>query len=142
MGRIHARGERVGLSGTCHPEGAPRFDIQRGVKDSEARISANTCIVQFRHSSLLLACSLTRLLDTPNSCLLSSHIFQNLVSTFHHSQFKLVTMAPTKSFPAGIHVPSLTWFGDDASQEIDWDVQTKHIEFLVNSGLHGGRSPS
>ncbi|TQN70869.1 L-threo-3-deoxy-hexylosonate aldolase [Colletotrichum shisoi] len=46
-------------------------------------------------------------------------------------------MAPTKSFPAGIHVPSLTWFGDDASQEIDWDVQTKHIEFLVDLGLHG-----
>ncbi|OHF03763.1 dihydrodipicolinate synthetase [Colletotrichum orchidophilum] len=42
-----------------------------------------------------------------------------------------------KAFPAGIHVPSLTWFGDDASQEIDWDVQTKHLEFLVKSGLHG-----
>ncbi|KAK2053862.1 dihydrodipicolinate synthetase [Colletotrichum caudatum] len=46
-------------------------------------------------------------------------------------------MAPTESFPAGIHVPSLTWFGDDAGQEIDWHVQTKHIEFLVKSGLHG-----
>ncbi|TEA21519.1 putative 4-hydroxy-2-oxoglutarate aldolase [Colletotrichum sidae] len=43
-------------------------------------------------------------------------------------------MAP---FPPGIHVPSLTWFGDDANQEIDWAVQTKHIEFLVKSGLHG-----
>ncbi|TDZ36750.1 putative 4-hydroxy-2-oxoglutarate aldolase [Colletotrichum trifolii] len=43
-------------------------------------------------------------------------------------------MAP---FPPGIHVPSLTWFGDDASQEIDWAVQSKHIEFLVKSGLHG-----
>ncbi|KAF6829730.1 4-hydroxy-2-oxoglutarate aldolase, mitochondrial 5 [Colletotrichum musicola] len=46
-------------------------------------------------------------------------------------------MAPTKSFPPGIHVPSLTWFADDASQEIDWAVQTKHIDFLVKSGLHG-----
>ncbi|TDZ29051.1 putative 4-hydroxy-2-oxoglutarate aldolase [Colletotrichum spinosum] len=40
-------------------------------------------------------------------------------------------------FPPGIHVPSLTWFGDDANQEIDWAVQTRHIEFLVKSGLHG-----
>ncbi|KAF6824254.1 4-hydroxy-2-oxoglutarate aldolase, mitochondrial 5 [Colletotrichum plurivorum] len=46
-------------------------------------------------------------------------------------------MAPTKPFPPGIHVPSLTWFADDASQEIDWTVQTKHIDFLVKSGLHG-----
>ncbi|KAJ3511331.1 hypothetical protein NM208_g15441 [Fusarium decemcellulare] len=42
-----------------------------------------------------------------------------------------------KAFPHGIHVPSLTWFGNDATQEIDWDVQKKHIEFLVNSGLDG-----
>lgn len=42
-----------------------------------------------------------------------------------------------KSFPPGIHVPSLTWFGDDADQEIDWAVQSKHLEFLVKSGLHG-----
>ncbi|KAF4827886.1 putative 4-hydroxy-2-oxoglutarate aldolase [Colletotrichum tropicale] len=42
-----------------------------------------------------------------------------------------------KSFPPGIHVPSLTWFADDSNQEIDWAVQTKHIEFLVKSGLHG-----
>ncbi|KAH7242264.1 hypothetical protein BKA59DRAFT_224785 [Fusarium tricinctum] len=42
-----------------------------------------------------------------------------------------------KAFPPGIHVPSLTWFGNDANQEIDWDTQKKHIEFLVNSGLDG-----
>ncbi|KAF4903474.1 putative 4-hydroxy-2-oxoglutarate aldolase [Colletotrichum fructicola] len=42
-----------------------------------------------------------------------------------------------KSFPPGIHVPSLTWFADDSNQEIDWAVQTKHLEFLVKSGLHG-----
>ncbi|CAM1502716.1 Fc.00g074920.m01.CDS01 [Cosmosporella sp. VM-42] len=43
----------------------------------------------------------------------------------------------TKAFPPGIHVPCLTWFGSDASQEIDWDVQKKHIEFLITSGLDG-----
>ncbi|EWZ00507.1 hypothetical protein FOYG_00354 [Fusarium oxysporum NRRL 32931] len=43
----------------------------------------------------------------------------------------------SKSFPGGIHVPSLTWFANDANQEIDWDVQKKHIEFLINSGLDG-----
>ncbi len=42
-----------------------------------------------------------------------------------------------KPFPAGVHVPSLTWFLDDASQEIDWDTQTKHLKFLIESGLHG-----
>lgn len=50
-----------------------------------------------------------------------------------------------KSFPPGIHVPSLTWFLDNDSQEIDWDVQTAHLEFLVKSGLHGSKlliSPS
>lgn len=41
------------------------------------------------------------------------------------------------SFPPGIHVPSLTWFKDDASQEIDWDVQERHFEFLISNGLHG-----
>lgn len=41
------------------------------------------------------------------------------------------------SFPPGIHVPSLTWFGNDNKQEIDWDVQEKHFEFLVSNGLHG-----
>lgn len=44
-----------------------------------------------------------------------------------------------KSFPPGIHVPSLTFFKDDERQEIDWDVQRSHIEFLVSSGLHGGK---
>ncbi|KAF3761861.1 hypothetical protein M406DRAFT_50588 [Cryphonectria parasitica EP155] len=46
-------------------------------------------------------------------------------------------MASPRPFPPGIHVPSLTWFSNDQNQEIDWDVQTKHLEFLVNSGLHG-----
>lgn len=37
----------------------------------------------------------------------------------------------------GIHVPSLTWFLDDSTQEIDWDLQRKHIQFLVESGVDG-----
>ena len=41
------------------------------------------------------------------------------------------------SFAPGIHVPSLTWFKDDETQEIDWDVQEKHFEFLISNGLHG-----
>ncbi|KAK7426474.1 hypothetical protein QQZ08_007069 [Neonectria magnoliae] len=45
--------------------------------------------------------------------------------------------AKGKAYPPGIHVPSLTWFAGDANQEIDWDLQKKHIEFLISSGLDG-----
>ena len=45
----------------------------------------------------------------------------------------------SKPFPPGIHVPSLTWFADDKNQEIDWDTQNKHLEFLVKSGVHGSK---
>lgn len=41
------------------------------------------------------------------------------------------------SFPPGVHVPSLTWFKNDGDQEIDWDIQEKHFEFLISNGLHG-----
>lgn len=47
-------------------------------------------------------------------------------------------MSSTRSFPPGIHAPSLTWFKNDANQELDWDLQKKHIEFLIGSGLDGG----
>lgn len=47
-----------------------------------------------------------------------------------------------KPFPPGIHVPSLTWFGDDDSQEIDWDLQERHLNFLITSGLHGSKRTS
>jgi hypothetical protein len=47
--------------------------------------------------------------------------------------------AKGKAFPPGIHVPSLTWFQNDADQEIDWDQQSRHIQFLVNSGLDGSK---
>ncbi|KAM6486211.1 hypothetical protein HDV62DRAFT_378358 [Trichoderma sp. SZMC 28011] len=42
-----------------------------------------------------------------------------------------------RPFPPGIHVPSLTWFGSDDSQEIDWDLQERHLNFVITSGLHG-----
>ncbi|PGH15691.1 hypothetical protein AJ79_02285 [Helicocarpus griseus UAMH5409] len=41
------------------------------------------------------------------------------------------------AFPGGIHVPSLTFFKSDVRQTIDWDVQKKHFEFLISSGVHG-----
>lgn len=47
-----------------------------------------------------------------------------------------INTSTAKAYPPGIHVPSLTWFGQD--QEIDWDLQRRHIEFLVSSGLDGG----
>lgn len=46
-------------------------------------------------------------------------------------------MASSRPYPPGIHVPALTWFRDDARQDIDWEVQEKHLEFLISSGLHG-----
>ncbi|THW64090.1 dihydrodipicolinate synthetase [Aureobasidium pullulans] len=49
----------------------------------------------------------------------------------------MVHSTTSRAFPPGIHVPSLTWFADDASQEIDWPTQSKHLEFLISSGLHG-----
>ncbi|THY10704.1 dihydrodipicolinate synthetase [Aureobasidium pullulans] len=49
----------------------------------------------------------------------------------------MVHSITSRSFPQGIHVPSLTWFADNASQEIDWPTQSKHLEFLISSGLHG-----
>jgi dihydrodipicolinate synthase/N-acetylneuraminate lyase len=42
-----------------------------------------------------------------------------------------------RPFPPGIHVPSLTWFKNDDEQEVDWDLQRQHIEFLVDSELDG-----
>jgi 4-hydroxy-2-oxoglutarate aldolase len=44
---------------------------------------------------------------------------------------------PTMAFPGGIHVPSLTFFNNDNRQEIDWELQERHFEFLITSGLHG-----
>ncbi|CAH0048139.1 unnamed protein product [Clonostachys solani] len=49
----------------------------------------------------------------------------------------MASVTASKPYPPGIHVPSLTWFQGTNEQEIDWDVQSKHLEFLVKSGLHG-----
>jgi hypothetical protein len=46
---------------------------------------------------------------------------------------------PKLAFPGGIHVPSLTFFKNGDRQDIDWDIQEKHFEFLISSGLHGSR---
>jgi 4-hydroxy-2-oxoglutarate aldolase len=40
-------------------------------------------------------------------------------------------------YPPGIHAPSLTWFKSDETQSINWEIQQMHLEFLINSGLHG-----
>lgn len=40
----------------------------------------------------------------------------------------------------GIHVPCLTWFQNDATQDIDWKLQKEHIQFLVDSGVDGGKA--
>lgn len=51
----------------------------------------------------------------------------------------IASQPTTMSKPAleGIHVPSLTFFSTSAKQEIDWDTQTKHLRFLIASGVHG-----
>jgi 4-hydroxy-2-oxoglutarate aldolase len=49
--------------------------------------------------------------------------------------------AKGRPFPPDIHVPCLTWFLDGLTQEIDWDLQKRHIEFLVSSGLDGSTFP-
>ncbi|KAI1244428.1 hypothetical protein MGN70_014300 [Eutypa lata] len=43
----------------------------------------------------------------------------------------------SRAFPPGIHPPSLTWFKDNEAQDIDWDLQRKHLQFLVESGVQG-----
>ncbi|KAJ5971528.1 Aldolase-type TIM barrel [Penicillium vulpinum] len=42
-----------------------------------------------------------------------------------------------KSFPPGIHGPSITFFQDDQQQEIDWPTQERHLEYMITSGMHG-----
>lgn len=47
------------------------------------------------------------------------------------------SLAISKPALEGIHVPSLTFFSTSSRQEIDWDTQTKHLHFLIASGVHG-----
>lgn len=45
-----------------------------------------------------------------------------------------------KPYPPGIHAPTVTFFLEDGSrQEIDWTTQEAHLEFLVESGVHGSK---
>jgi dihydrodipicolinate synthase/N-acetylneuraminate lyase len=48
----------------------------------------------------------------------------------------------TKSFLHGIHGPAVTFFKEDERQEVDWETQSRHLEFMVKSGLHGSMFPS
>ena len=48
-----------------------------------------------------------------------------------------VAARTASSYPPGIHVPSLTFFDDSPRQEIDWETQSRHLDFLVRSGVHG-----
>lgn len=51
------------------------------------------------------------------------------------------TTQTTKSYPPGIHAPSVTFFKKTEQQEIDWVTQGQHLEFLVKSGVQGSRFP-
>lgn len=55
---------------------------------------------------------------------------ENGVSTSTGSQ-------PSYSYPPGIHIPSLTFFDNSPTQEIDWETQNAHLSFLIKSGIHG-----
>lgn len=44
----------------------------------------------------------------------------------------------SKPFPPGVHVPTLTFFHGNPRQDIDWDTQRAHLEYLIKSGVHGG----
>lgn len=49
----------------------------------------------------------------------------------------------TKAFPPGLHAPSVTFFLPDGDrQEIDWETQERHLDYLVKSGVHGSTHPS
>lgn len=55
------------------------------------------------------------------------------------NESSITTGAAASAMPAlqGIHVPSLTFFSESPKQEIDWPTQTKHLQFLISSGIHG-----
>lgn len=78
-------------------------------------------------------------LKRENRCLLSSTMASSSPEKRIHTNGASVTPKPTmKSFPPGIHAPSVTFFKDDERQEVDWATQERHLEFLITSGVHGG----
>jgi 4-hydroxy-2-oxoglutarate aldolase len=45
-----------------------------------------------------------------------------------------------RSFPAGIYAACLTWFSEGFGQEINYELQSKHLTHLIESGLTGGKA--
>jgi dihydrodipicolinate synthase/N-acetylneuraminate lyase len=39
--------------------------------------------------------------------------------------------------PKGIYCPTITFFTNDSSQDLDLKAQAKHTEFLIKAGVHG-----
>ena len=44
---------------------------------------------------------------------------------------------PVSRVPRGIYCPTVTFFKADNDQDVDMATQAQHIEFLLNSGVHG-----
>jgi dihydrodipicolinate synthase/N-acetylneuraminate lyase len=42
-----------------------------------------------------------------------------------------------KALPGGIYCPSISFFKPSPKQELDFDMYTKHMEFLAKAGVHG-----
>ena len=60
------------------------------------------------------------------------------VSSFNRRISRCKMGSASKPFPPGVHVPTLTFFHDNPRQDIDWDTQRAHLEYLIKSGVHGG----
>ena len=45
--------------------------------------------------------------------------------------------AAASAVPRGIYCPTITFFKNDADQDLDLDRQSEHIRFLLQSGIHG-----
>ncbi|EEU38899.1 uncharacterized protein NECHADRAFT_55688 [Fusarium vanettenii 77-13-4] len=44
----------------------------------------------------------------------------------------------SKPFPAGVYAASLTWFSEEEQQPINYEIQQRHLNHLIGSGLTGG----
>lgn len=42
-----------------------------------------------------------------------------------------------KALPGGIYCPTVTFFLDNAEQELDIPTHSRHMEFLARSGING-----
>lgn len=43
-------------------------------------------------------------------------------------------------FPPGVYAASLTWFSEGEGQPLDLDIQTRHLKYLIESGITGSES--